>query len=84
MLTETERTVLANWLAQQDTLRTVLLKFCEYQKALNERFCADEMRAVPRQFEQAADHAARAETYTTLFTDLEHFLIHDMETAKRL
>lgn len=81
MLTEVERTVLSNWLAKEDALREAFRKFCAYQKALHDRFCADEMRSVPRQFEKAADHAAKADVYSTMFTDLDHFLIHELEAV---
>lgn len=42
-----------------------------------ENFCADNMRRLPRNYEQAADFAAKAEVYRTLFTELERFAEHE-------
>jgi len=38
-----------------------------------EQAASDCLRGVPRQFEQAADYAAKAEVYGQLFNELQRF-----------
>ena len=76
-LTDYERQVLFSFLAAPDNLHNAIKKFCGHQERLMENFCADNMRRLPRNYEQAADFAAKAEVYRTLFTELERFAEHE-------
>lgn len=72
-LTENERTALSNFVAHEGALWSALNKFAQARKQAMDTSCADAMRTVPRQAEQAADYAAKAEAFGTLLAELSRF-----------
>lgn len=72
-LTENERTALSNFVAHEGALWSAMKKFSDSRKQAMDTSCADVMRTVPRQAEQAADYAAKAEAYGTLLAELTRF-----------
>jgi hypothetical protein len=58
----------------QSPLYSALDKFCAHKKQEMEANSADAMRSVPRQYEVAADYAAKADAYRNLLNDLERFV----------
>lgn len=73
LLTENERTTLSNFVAHEGALWNALKKFSQARKQAMDTSCADAMRSVPRNAEQAADYAAKAEAYGTLLVELARF-----------
>jgi hypothetical protein len=72
-LTDIERGALRDLLARPVPVRRAIEKFSAAHKGQMEASAADCLRGVPRQFEQAADFAAKAEAYGQLLKDLERF-----------
>lgn len=72
-LNDIERSTLATFLATPGPVRSALQKFAAAKKAQCERMSADSLRVLPRQIEQACDHASKAEAYGTLMDDLGRF-----------
>jgi len=72
-LTDVERGALRDLLARPEPIRTAVEKYAAQRKGEMESAAADCMRGVPRQFEQASDHAAKAEVYGQLLKDLQRF-----------
>jgi hypothetical protein len=72
-LTDIERGALRDLLSRPEPVRLALEKYAAHRKAEMESAAADCLRGVPRQFEQAADYAAKAEVYGQLLKDLQRF-----------
>jgi hypothetical protein len=68
---QAERTVLGEFAAHASILRSAIDKFCREAALRENKECADAMRSVPRDFERAADHAAKSEALTEFFQRLE-------------
>jgi hypothetical protein len=54
----------------RNPIRTALEKFAASQADARRRDCAQSMQTVPREWERAADYAAKAEAYDMLLNDL--------------
>jgi len=72
-LTDIERGALRDFLAKPGPVRLALEKYASHRKIEMEQAASDCLRGVPRQFEQAADYAAKAEVYGQLFNELQRF-----------
>lgn len=69
-----ERDALAKGLLPHSPLRTALEQFLEARATAEAESCASYMRSVPRQWELAADHAAKSEVYRSFLAELEREL----------
>lgn len=72
-LTDAEALVLKDFLEQDTPLRAVITKFANQRGDYMRRESTDAMKTVPRQFEKAADYAAKADVYETFLSDLQSF-----------
>lgn len=72
-LSDVERGALRDLLARPEPVRTAIEKYATQRKGEMEAAAADCLRGVPRQFELAADYAAKADVYGQLLKDLERF-----------
>ncbi len=72
-LTDIERGALRDLLAKPTPVRIAVEKYAAQRKSEWEAAAADCLRGVPRQFEQAADYAAKAEVSGQLLKDLDRF-----------
>ncbi len=72
-LSDVQRGALRDLLAKPTELRNSIEKFATQRKQEMDSQAADCMRGCPRQFEQAADYAAKAEVYGQLLKDLDRF-----------
>ncbi len=67
---QSESAVLTEFAVRSSVLRSALEKFCEEMALRAESECTEAMRSIPRRVEHAADAAAKAEAYATLFRRL--------------
>lgn len=72
-LSELEQIALKNLVAERGYRWTGLEKWLAQETETYEQACASAMRTVPRNHEQAADYAAKAEATRYLLAKLESF-----------
>jgi hypothetical protein len=72
-LSDIERGSLRDLLAHPTPLRSAIEKFSSARKQAMDSSAAECLRTLPRQFEEAADYAAKAEVYLQFLKDLERF-----------
>ena len=72
-MTGNQSLALSNWLAHDGDLREAVQQFLNDKAAHCEREAADNMRAIPRKFELAADYASKAEVYREFWKELERW-----------
>jgi hypothetical protein len=69
-LSENERYLLEEFKSGNSPLKSILEKIWAERAAEYNRNSAEQMRQIPRNFEAAADYAAKAEVYETFMADL--------------
>jgi hypothetical protein len=69
-LGEADRYLFEEFKAGNSPLKAILEQVCAERAAEYNRKSAEQMRQIPRNFEAAADYAAKAEVYETFMADL--------------